>query len=122
MKIWIDAHLSPGIAAWINENFEYEAKSLRSLGLRDESDPIIFQRAKAEGVVFITKDTDFIDLVDRYGVPPYVILLRCGNTTNKRVREILSLHLPHAIELFDEGESVVEIFESEQVGGAHLKR
>ena len=39
MTIWIDAQLSPFIAAWINSNFpNISAKSLRSLGLRDAKD------------------------------------------------------------------------------------
>jgi hypothetical protein len=24
MTIWVDAHISPGVAAWINKNFPYE--------------------------------------------------------------------------------------------------
>jgi predicted nuclease of predicted toxin-antitoxin system len=89
VKIWVDAHISPGIAAWITETFAAEANALRSLGLREADDLEIFQRAKSEEVVFITKDADFVDLVEVRGAPPFVILLRCGNTTNRRLREIL---------------------------------
>jgi len=33
MIIWVDAHLSPLIAAWINRNFSsFQAQSVRSLG------------------------------------------------------------------------------------------
>jgi predicted nuclease of predicted toxin-antitoxin system len=109
MKIWIDAHISPGVAAWINENFDFETFSLRGIGLRDADDIEIFQRARAEDVVFITKDSDFVDLVEVRGAPPKVILLRCGNTTNQRLREIFAAHLSEAIARFDEGEIVVEI-------------
>lgn len=39
MKLWIDAQLSPAIAAWINHTFDnIEAKSVRSLGLSDATD------------------------------------------------------------------------------------
>ena len=39
MKIWVDAQLSPAIAAWINRTFEgIEAESVRALGLRDAID------------------------------------------------------------------------------------
>jgi len=27
MRIWIDAHISPGIAAWLNETYSHEALS-----------------------------------------------------------------------------------------------
>ena len=109
MKIWIDAHISPGIAAWITETFAVEAKSLRGLGLQEADDLEIFRRAKSEDVVFITKDADFVDLVEVRGAPPRVILLRCGNTTNRRLREIFASHLQEALDRFKEGETIVEI-------------
>jgi len=109
MKIWVDAHISPGVAAWINETFDHEASSLRAIGLREADDLAIFEKAKDEDVVFITKDADFVDLVQVRGAPPKIILLRCGNTTNKRLREIFTLYLNEAIARFSEGEIVVEI-------------
>ena len=33
--LWIDAHLSPAIATWINQSFDITAIALRDLGLRD---------------------------------------------------------------------------------------
>ena len=73
--IWIDAHLSPAIATWITSTFEVTALALRALGLRDAEDPEIFEAAKAQGVIFMTKDSDFVDLVDRLGTPPQIIWL-----------------------------------------------
>lgn len=66
--------------------------------------------AKAAGdVILMTKDRDFIELVERYGSPPQVIWLTCGNTSNDRLKEIMTATLPNAIELLRSGESVVEI-------------
>lgn len=107
--IWIDAHLSPAIATWITNKFGVTAVALRDLGLRDAEDPEIFEVAKAQGVIFMTKDSDFVDLVDRLGTPPQIIWLTCGNTSNARLREILSSVLPEALELLSFGERLVEI-------------
>lgn len=107
--IWVDAHLSPAIAAWITDNFEVTAIALRDLGLRDAEDPEIFAAAKARKVIVMTKDKDFVDLVDRLEVPPQVIWLTCGNTSNARLRETLSAVLPTALELLRSGEPLVEI-------------
>lgn len=107
--IWIDAHLSPAIAIWITDTFGITALALRDLGLRDAEDPEIFEAAKAQGVIFMTKDSDFVDLVDRLGAPPQIIWLTCGNTSNARLREILSVVLPEALELLRSGEKLVEI-------------
>lgn len=93
----------------INEAFAHEASSLRAIGLREADDLVIFEEAKVNDVIFITKDADFVDLVEIRGAPPKVILLRCGNTTNKRLRQIFALHLNEAIARFSEGETLVEI-------------
>ena len=107
--IWIDAHLSPAIATWITNNFEVTALALRDLGLRDAEDSEIFETAKSQGVIFMTKDRDFVDLVDRLGTPPQIIWLTCGNTSNDRLRKILSSVLPTALEILRSGEPLVEV-------------
>jgi predicted nuclease of predicted toxin-antitoxin system len=109
VTIWVDAHLSPAIATWIATTFGITALALRDLGLRDAEDPEIFEAAKAQKVIFMTKDSDFVDLVDRLGSPPQIIWLTCGNTSNARLREILSTTLPNALELLRTGEALVEI-------------
>jgi predicted nuclease of predicted toxin-antitoxin system len=107
--IRIDAHLSPAIATWITSTFGVTAIALRNLGLRDAEDSEIFEAAKAQGVIVMTKDSDFVDLVDRLGAPPQIIWLTCGNTSNDRLREVLSSVLPEALELLRSGERLVEI-------------
>ena len=107
--IWIDAHLSPAIATWITSTFGVTAVALRDLGLRDAEDPEIFEVAKAQEVIFMTKDNDFVDLVERLEAPPQIIWLTCGNTSNDQLREILRLTLPKALELLRSGEKLVEI-------------
>jgi predicted nuclease of predicted toxin-antitoxin system len=109
MKIWVDAHISPGVAAWINEKFPYKAQSLTGLGLRDAKDSEIFEAARVADVILISKDSDFLDMIGQFGCPPKLILLRCGNTTNQRLREIFGVHLQDAINRLVDGESVVEL-------------
>jgi predicted nuclease of predicted toxin-antitoxin system len=109
MIIWVDAHLSPAIATWITTNFDVIALALRDVGLRDAEDPEIFAAAKTAEVIVLTKDSDFVDLVNRLGSPPQIIWLTCGNTSNARLQEILSVTLLQALELLYSGEVLVEI-------------
>jgi predicted nuclease of predicted toxin-antitoxin system len=109
MTIWVDAQLSPSIAVWINSRFGIAASALRDLGLRDATDREIFLAAKNANVIVMTKDSDFLRLLDDLGTPPKVIWLTCGNTSNARLREILEQHLEKALELLQEGEQLVEI-------------
>lgn len=108
MKIWIDAQLSPSIADWIASTFEIESHAVRTLGLRDAEDIEIFRAAREANAVVLTKDRDFVDLLDRYGPPPKVIWLTCGNTSNLRLQEILNTHFRDAC-IFLENEDLVEI-------------
>lgn len=103
MVIWVDAQLSPAIAAWLNDNFALTARAVRDLGLREATDHTIFLAARNEAVVVMTKDSDFVRLLEGLGPPPQVIWLTCGNTSNARLRQILTDALPRAIELLESG-------------------
>ncbi|MEQ8538190.1 MAG: DUF5615 family PIN-like protein [Coleofasciculus sp. D1-CHI-01] len=109
MKIWIDAQLPPTLANWLTETFGLDGSALRDLGLRDAQDIEIFAAARAENVVLITKDSDFIDLVCRLGSPPQILWLTCGNVTNRNLRQLLRATLPDALEQLRQGEMIVEI-------------
>ena len=67
MIIWVDAQLSPAIAAWISDNFAVAAVALRDLGLRDAIDRDIFFAARREAAVVMTKDSDFVLLLEQLG-------------------------------------------------------
>lgn len=109
MKIWIDAQLPPTLAKWLAVTFGLEAAALRDLELRDAQDIEIFEAARAENAVIMTKDSDFIDLVCRLGSPPQILWLTCGNVTNRNLRQLLTATLPDALERLNQGEVIIEI-------------
>jgi len=107
--IWLDAQLPPRVARWIRESLGHDAEALRDRGLRDAEDQEIFDRARKDGIIILTKDKDFADLVNRLGPPPAVIWLRCGNTSEARLMEILADHLAPALTFIKAGDHLVEI-------------
>ena len=107
--IWLDASQSPRIARWIREELGRSSQALREIGLRDAEDESIFERARADDAILLTKDKDFVDLVGRFGHPPAVIWLRCGNTSETSMKRILSDHLDATLEFIAGGEAIVEI-------------
>ena len=111
MRIWLDAQLSPAIATWMVQSFDLEdvLAVQADLVLRVTMDREIFTQARAAGAVVMTKDRDFVALLDQLGPPPSVIWLTCGNTSNASLRRILSSALPRALELVRSGEPLVEI-------------
>jgi predicted nuclease of predicted toxin-antitoxin system len=115
MTIWVDAQLSPSLAPWIAAQFGVTAFSLRHLGLQRETDKAIFQAARREGVLILTKDNDFVRLLESQGPPPQILLVTVGNTSNARMKEALTRTLQRALELITQGESLVEIRDADRV-------
>lgn len=109
MIVWLDAQLSPQLARWIEETFGNECLHVRDLGLRDAEDPEIFHKARDAGAVVMTKDEDFISLVERNGPPPQVIWITAGNMSNAHFKSLLMKTFPDAMSLIASGETVVEI-------------
>ena len=109
MIVWIDAQLSPALAPWMAEQFEIEAYSVKWLGLRDARDEAIFMAARLAGAVVLTKDVDFVHLVERRGAPPQVVWITLGNTRNSRMKEILLATFSRIRSMLEAGEPVVEI-------------
>ena len=99
MKIIIDAQLSPHLAKWISEVFKIESYSVAFLGMLNAIDTVIFDYARKENAIVMTKDEDFIKIQHRLGSPPKIIWITCGNTTNQNIRKILEDKLPEALEL-----------------------
>lgn len=109
MVVWTDAHLSPALAPWLTATFGVEAAAVRTIGLREAEDPAIFEAARRAGAVLMTKDADFVELVERLGPPPQIIWLTCGNTSNDALRALLETAWPRIADLLTVGEPLIEI-------------
>ena len=109
MNIWLDAQLSPALAPWIAERFGAPTTPLRDLGLRDSTDREVFSAARHAGATVMTKDDDFVLLLQELGVPPQIIWLTCGNTSNGELKRLLAEAGRRTLELLASGEPMVEI-------------
>ena len=107
--IWIDAQISPVIAAWITANFPIKCLAIRDVELRNAEDREIFLEARKQTAIVMTKDSDFILLQNELGAPPKIIWITCGNTSNARLKEILTATLSEAVKFLNAGENLVEL-------------
>jgi predicted nuclease of predicted toxin-antitoxin system len=89
--------------------FDVSALALRDIGLRDATDREIFLAARRQGATVMTKDGDFVRLLEDLGPPPQVIWITCGNTSNGYLKQILSKHLPGQLEFLRLGEVLIEL-------------
>jgi predicted nuclease of predicted toxin-antitoxin system len=122
MIVWLDAQLPPMLAPWMRAEFGVGAFSLKALGLRDAKDREIVAAARIAGAVLPTKDSDFVDLVQRLGTPPQVVWLTCGNVTNARLRTVLVSSWPQVTALLAAGEAVVELGDETEVPGVKINK
>jgi predicted nuclease of predicted toxin-antitoxin system len=109
VTLWIDNQLPPALAAWMRASFAIECLPVRDLSLQRASDPEIFAAARAANVVVMTKDADFIDLLEKSGPPPAVVLVTCGNTSNSRLRRLVQVAWPTIVAMLERGEALVEL-------------
>ncbi len=77
--------------------------------MQTDEDYDIFRKARKARVIVMSKDYDFVKLIELHGAPPKLIWITCGNTSNARLCEILKTALQQAVDLLNNDESIVEI-------------
>ena len=78
LRFVVDAQLPPALAAFLRGK-GHDAVALREIQLRDEDDADIWERARADGAIIVTKDEDFAQLVAANDEGPRVLWVRSGN-------------------------------------------
>jgi predicted nuclease of predicted toxin-antitoxin system len=109
VTLWLDNQLPPALAAWIAATIAIECLPVRDLNLQRASDPEIFAAARHANVVIMTKDADFVELLEQQGPPPQVVLVTCGNTSNARLRRLVQTAWPTILAMLERGEAFVEL-------------
>jgi predicted nuclease of predicted toxin-antitoxin system len=109
VTLWLDNQLPPALAAWMRTTLSVDCVPVRDLNLHRASDPEIFRAARDAQVVVMTKDADFVGLLDQHGAPPQVILVTCGNASNVRLRRLIETAWPTILPMLERGEVLVEL-------------
>ncbi len=88
MKLLLDENLSRRLVPFLQHDFPGSTQVVL-LGMESASDKEVWQRAKDEGYVVVTRDADFQELSLVWGAPPQVIRLRTPNQTRAAVLKLL---------------------------------
>ena len=99
MKLLFDQNLSPRLVEALAEPFPDSAHT-QSLGLDRTPDARLWDFARDNDFVIVTKDGDFSDRSALLGHPPKVIWIRLGNCTTSDIESALRAH-QEQIEAFD---------------------
>lgn len=108
MTFLVDANLPPGLAAWLRERNHEAIHVNDQLGLAlDDRD--IFELARRNGFIIVTKDEDFTTLATLGDKPASVVEIRFGNATNAKLRNWLEPLLPEIVQRLAAGETLIEV-------------
>ena len=99
MKLLFDENLSPKLAENLAPLFPGSAH-VHYCGLGATDDQLVWEYAKTNGFILVSKDSDFYELSLLEGPPPKVIWIRCGNSPTSAIERLLRKHLSE-IEGFD---------------------
>lgn len=88
MKLLFDENLSPRLASSLADLFP-ASTHVRDVGLRAADDPAVWEHARLNGFLIVSKDADMHDLSLLFGNPPKVIWLRMGNCSTAQVENLL---------------------------------
>lgn len=91
---------APGARLLFDENLSHrlvealadvypESAHVEHVGLRGAPDRAIWEHARVQGQVLVTRDEDFHRLSVVRGFPPKVVWIRLGNCTTRQVAELL---------------------------------
>ncbi len=104
MKLLFDQNLSPRLVDRLADIYP-NSNHLYNLGLDTAEDSIVWQYARDNDFIVVTKDADFSDLISVRGFPPKVIWIRLGNCKTNDVEFLIRSHVKE-IEIFSNDNSL----------------
>ena len=91
LSLLLDENLSEKLLPLLFDRFP-DSRHVRLIGLGGADDLVIWDRARLDGDLLVTKDDDFLRLSMSRGFPPKVICLAIGNASNAATAFLLLNH------------------------------
>ena len=104
MKLLFDENLSHKLASRLADVFP-DSIHVRDVGMKATEDTTVWDYAKNNNLIIVSKDADMHDLSLVYGNPPKVVWLRLGNCSTNEIENLIRQEAD-VIKLFSEDDSV----------------
>lgn len=88
MKLLLDENLSRRLVPFLQHDYP-DSSQVVLLGMESASDKEVWQKAKDDGYVIVTRDADFQELSLVWGQPPKVIRLKTLNQSRAATLKVL---------------------------------
>ena len=109
MKLLFDQNLSPSLVDSLADIYP-ESVHVQSVGLDRAADRAVWDFARLQNLVIVTKDADFLESSLIAGAPPKVVWIRRGNCSTSDVEAILRRHFDEATQLTQGDEVALVLF------------
>ena len=88
MKLLFDENLSHKLA-WLLEDLFPNSTHVRAVGLEAAGDPLVWEYAKDNSLILVSKDADMHQRSFLFGHPPKIVWVRLGNCSTSDVERLL---------------------------------
>jgi predicted nuclease of predicted toxin-antitoxin system len=110
MRLLFDQNISHRILGYLPEVFA-GSQQVRTVGLENQPDAIIWEYAKKYDFSIVTFDADFYDICQLKDCPPKIVWLRTGNLTTSAIAQRMIIHQQHiSAFLADPEQECLEIY------------
>ena len=92
MKLLFDQNLSFKLVGRLADLYP-DAAHVRDVGLASADDGVVWDYARTQGFVIVSKDSDFYQRSLVTGNPPKVVWIRRGNCSTADIEDILRRHV-----------------------------
>ena len=103
MKLLFDQNLSPRLIRGIEGAFP-GSDHVRNVGLDQSTDRQVWEYARDQDFVIVSKDDDFRQLAFLHGAPPKVVWLRVSNGPTSAVEQLLTTNVSVITEFGESGD------------------
>jgi len=86
MKLLFDQNLAPSLVGHLRDLFP-DSKHISQCNLGDASDIAMWQYARDNDFILVSRDADFVELSTLRGFPPKVVWLRLGNCVTQDIHD-----------------------------------
>ncbi len=110
MKLLLDENLSRRIVPFLQTDYP-DSTQITLVNMETASDREVWQFAKKNDYVIVTKDSDFYDLSLILGTPPRIIWIKTGNVTKSAITNLLLQNREQLETMFiSDGKACVELY------------
>jgi predicted nuclease of predicted toxin-antitoxin system len=88
VKLLFDQNLSHKLARRLTDIFP-DSTHVREVGLKEANDPVVWDYAKQQSFMIVSKDADFHQRSFAFGFPPKVVWVQLGNCTTAEVEQVI---------------------------------